>query len=254
MRSRRRESKWIKNTLELSDSLIVERRYCGPPNSGNGGYVCGLMARFIDGAAEVTLRSPPLLERPLAIETVPPNRLTLWDGETIVAEAGPTRLELDVPDPPTYAQAQAATRRYRGFDHHPFPTCFVCGPERSEADGLRIFPGLLPGREGTVVAASWVPDDTLVDPDGGYVRPEFLWAALDCPGYYASLDGRRRPMVLGRMVARLEGVVRPGERCVVVGWSISRDGRKGNAGTALYSESGELIGRARTTWIEVVRI
>jgi hypothetical protein len=62
------------------------------------------------------------------------------------------------------------------------------------------------------VAAPWVPDDTLADPDEGYVRPEFLWAALDCPGYYASLDGRRRPIVLGQMVARLEGLIRPGER------------------------------------------
>ena len=196
--------------------------------------------------------SPPPLERPLVIERVPPDKLVLRDGETIVAEAGPTQLELDVPDPPTYAQAQAAAKRYRGFDHHSFPTCFVCGPERGEADGLRIFPGSLPGGESTIVAAPWVPDDTLADPDGGYVRPEFLWAALDCPGHYASLEGRRRTMVLGRMAARLEGRIRPGERCVVIGWPISRDGRMGYAGTALYSESGQLLGRARATWIEVI--
>jgi hypothetical protein len=79
-------------------------------------------------------------------------------------------------------------------------------------------------------------------------------AALDCPGYYASLDGRRRPMVLGRMVARPEGRIRPGKRCVVVGWPFPRDGRKGYAGTALYSESDQPLGRARTTRIGVVWI
>jgi hypothetical protein len=236
--------------LSQENSVIIERRFCGPPNSGNGGYVCGLMAQFIDGAANVTLRSPPPLERALVIESVHPDKLLLRDGETIVAEAGPTQLELDVPHPPTYAQAQAAAGRYLGFDQHPFPTCFVCGPERAKSDGLRIFPGPLPGGDAMMVAAPWA----LADPDGGYVRPEFLWAALDCPGYFAALDGRRRPMVLGRMVARIEGRIRPGERCVVFGWPISRDGRKGYAGTALYSEAGEPLGRAKTTWIEVVWI
>ena len=59
-------------------------------------------------------------------------------------------------------------------------------------------------------------------------------------------------MVLGQMAARLEGRIQPGERCVVIGWPISREGRKGYAGTALYSESGELLGHAKTTWIEVI--
>jgi len=33
--------------------------FYGPPNSGNGGYVCGMLVHHITGAAEVTLRSPP---------------------------------------------------------------------------------------------------------------------------------------------------------------------------------------------------
>jgi hypothetical protein len=37
--------------------LVVEARYCGPPNSGNGGYVAGLLARRLgEGPVEVTLR------------------------------------------------------------------------------------------------------------------------------------------------------------------------------------------------------
>jgi hypothetical protein len=45
--------------------IIIDKRFCGPPNSGNGGYVCGRLARHIPGAAEVTLRAPPPLDTPL---------------------------------------------------------------------------------------------------------------------------------------------------------------------------------------------
>ena len=47
-------------------------------------------------------------------------------------------------------EAVAASATYPGFSAHPFPTCFVCGPERAEGDGLRLFPGRLPdGRTAT---------------------------------------------------------------------------------------------------------
>src|SRR5438552_14612416 len=42
-------------------SVVIERRFCGPPNSANGGYVCGLLAAHIDGNAEITLLAPPPL-------------------------------------------------------------------------------------------------------------------------------------------------------------------------------------------------
>ena len=42
-------------------SVVIEKRFCGPPNSGNGGYVCGLLAAHIEADAEVTLLAPPPL-------------------------------------------------------------------------------------------------------------------------------------------------------------------------------------------------
>ena len=39
-------------------TMTIPHRFRGPPNSGNGGYVCGMLARNIAGAAEVTLRAP----------------------------------------------------------------------------------------------------------------------------------------------------------------------------------------------------
>ena len=38
-------------------SITIDKRFRGPPNSGNGGYVCGLIADHIDGSAEITLRA-----------------------------------------------------------------------------------------------------------------------------------------------------------------------------------------------------
>jgi hypothetical protein len=41
-----------------------------------------------------------------------------------------------------------------------------------------------------------------------------------------------------------------GERCVVVAWHLGSDGRKHGAGTALYTDAGELLGIGRAMWIE----
>ncbi len=44
------------------EMVVIERRFRGPADSGHGGYTCGLLAREIPGAAEVSLRVPPPLE------------------------------------------------------------------------------------------------------------------------------------------------------------------------------------------------
>jgi hypothetical protein len=55
------------------------------------------------------------------------------------------------------------------------------------------------------------------------------------------------------MTAEVLRPFRTDEPCVVVGWSLGRDGRKLQAGTAVYSAEGQLIGRARQTWIAMQR-
>jgi hypothetical protein len=143
------------------------------------------------------------------------------------------------------------SRSYRGFAEHPFPTCFVCGPSRAAGDGLRIFPGrsATAPRDEPRLAATWVPDRSLADA-AGRVLPEFLWAALDCPGYFSiARDGETA--LLGRMTAEVDATIAAGERCVVVAWPITRDGRKLHAGTALFDASGTPRGRAFQTWIAV---
>jgi hypothetical protein len=51
----------------MTDSIIIQRRFQGPANSGNGGYVCGRLASYIQGPATVRLKSPPRLETELHV-------------------------------------------------------------------------------------------------------------------------------------------------------------------------------------------
>ena len=48
-----------------SDEVHIAHRYRGPSASGNGGYVVGLVAEWIDGPAEVDLLAPIPLDVPL---------------------------------------------------------------------------------------------------------------------------------------------------------------------------------------------
>jgi hypothetical protein len=213
--------------------VLIDPRFNGPSGSGNGGYTCGVVAGLLDtSAAEVTLRLPPPLGRPLRWDGA-----RLWDGEALVAEGERAELELDVPDPPSFSEAELATPRFAGFVEHAYPTCFVCGPRREPGDGLRIFAAPVDG----LVAAPWIPRE---------VRPEYVWASLDCPGAYALEWEGRSEMLMGRLHGRIDRLPDQGERCVAVGWPLGRDGRKGYAGTALFSAAGELLACARATWIE----
>lgn len=215
--------------------LVIERKFRGPSDSANGGYTCGVLASFMHGPAEVTLRLPPPLERPL--EVVTDGALELRDGDAVVAEASRADFELVLPDPVSFEQA-AAAELPEGDRESVFPECFVCGWARK--DGMRIYAGQVAGRE--LVAATWVPGADVIS-------SEFVWAALDCPGAYAVQSGWRGTPVLGRLAARVRHLPHPGERCVILGWPLGQDGRKLFAGTAVYGEDDRLLGSARATWI-----
>lgn len=223
----------------------IATRFRGPPDSANGGYCAGILANALDGAVEVTLRRPPPLEQELKLQ-VQPERAELWHGESLLAEARRAPLELTAPEPPSFERALELSRHYVGHRRHHFPGCFGCGPARTVGDGLRIFPGA--DRVGQTVAAPFCPDPSLVDA-AGFMRPELVWAALDCVGYFAAAAPDYPVALLGRMTARLSARVELDERCVVLGWALGRAGRKLHAGTALFGADGQLCGLAEQTWI-----
>ena len=212
---------------------MIDRRFRGPNDSGNGGYSAGRFALEHGGdVVEVTLRLPPPLETPLVLDGG-----RVMDGDAVVAEVREAELGISAPDAVAVGDAIAAAAP--DLDS-PFPQCFVCGHARGP-DGLHIHAGRVPER--TVFAAPWTPtDDT--------VGPEFVWAALDCPGAYATGVPGRGVVVLGRLAARIDRVPEAGEECVVVARHNGSDGRKHGAVTALFAASGELLGLARALWIE----
>ncbi|MEO0322534.1 MAG: hypothetical protein AAF447_06235 [Myxococcota bacterium] len=227
--------------------LVIAARFNGPPGSANGGFAAGALASVLGLEAgqpvEVTLRAPPPLDTPLALEPGPPLRAR--HGETTVLEGRAAEaLDLDVPSPPSFAAATAAAQHYAGHTAHIFPRCFTCGPDRDPGDGLRVFPGR--AAAGAPVAAPLEAPADLYGPDDRLPEP-VLWAALDCPGYFAAADGDAA--LLGRIVGEVHGTLRRGERGIVLGWSLGREGRKVFAGTAVFRESGELLARAKQTWI-----
>jgi hypothetical protein len=228
----------------MTDSITIASRFRGPPESGNGGYSAGSLARGLSGAVEVTLRKPPPLDRALALEHGS-ETLRLLDGADVVAEARSAALALDVPAPPSFEEATELSQRYIGFREHSFPGCFVCGPARAPEDGLRIFPGRRADSE--LAAAPWVPSRSVALE--GRIPVEILWAALDCPGYFGAIPDSVPKALLGRITADVSGGVEVGEPCVVIGWRLGLDGRKLHAGSALFGADGTLRGRARQTWI-----
>jgi len=231
-----------------AEVLRIASRYCGPPRSGNGGYVCGRLADFVDGPAAVRLKAPPPLDTDLRIEQSDGD-VRLYAGDAPIAEARRAALELEPPAAPSFAEAEASARSYPGFARHSFPRCFTCGPQRTPGDGLCIFPG--PPADDGMVAAPWIPHAAFANGDGR-VRNRYLWAALDCTGGWAVIPQEPgRAILLGELCARIDGAVAPDERCVVIGWPLGIDGRKRFAGSAVISASGRPVAVARATWIEV---
>jgi hypothetical protein len=229
--------------------LTVAPRFCGPPASANGGYFAGLVAALADVPVRVRLRRPPPLSAAMPVEVAPGGRIVVRHGEEVVAEARPEALSLAVPPAVSRLAAVEASLRCRGLQQHVFPRCFVCGPQRARGDGLRIFAGPVAGRaEPGLVASPWIPDSSLALVDGR-VAPQFMWAALDCPGYFAiAADGR--VALLAEHVARIERRLRIDEPAVAIGWRIGGEGRLHEAGTALFGEDGEQVACARALWIE----
>jgi hypothetical protein len=215
--------------------VVVATRFRGPATSGNGGFTAGLLAEAsgLAGAVQVTLRTPPPLERPLRVHDG-----ALLDGDSVVAQAE-TGTVTAVAQEVDLATARAAEQAYAGLVSHPFPECFVCGPAREPGDGMRLFPG--PVGNGRT-ACVWTP--------GPEVGLPFVWAALDCPGAWTS-DVLGRPMVLGRMTADVEAGVVPGTSYVVTGTHLVTEGRKTRTATALWDADGEVVARSEQVWIAV---
>jgi acyl-coenzyme A thioesterase PaaI-like protein len=232
-------------------TMRIAPRFRGPAKSGNGGYVAGLVGTALaalspaDMVPRVRLLAPPPMETDLELSVDPAGAKLA--GSTPVAEGVPVSTDTladAMVDPVGPDEAMAAEAKYRGLVDHPFPGCFVCGPENRE--GLQLKPG--PVGDGRT-ACTWHPATDLAASDR-LVDPVYLWSALDCPGGWA-IDLEGRPSVLGQMTACIDARPRPGEPCVVMGRVLGEDGRKTHTASTLYDSDGRVLARARHTWILV---
>ena len=186
--------------------LTIARRFRGPRTSANGGYAAGLLAQAF-GDAGRRGDAPPAATARAAARRRPRRRAPAPARRRRARRRGatgrPRVLRLRPLRPSRRRRRRPATAG--GWGAPEFDECFVCGT-RPEEDGLEIHAGRVPGRDDGLVATTWVASG---------VRPEIVWAAIDCPGAYTLRgEGRGEPL-LARITARIDRLPEEGERCVV---------------------------------------
>jgi len=230
-------------------TIVIDPRFNGFPDVALGGYVGGVLSRG-RAKAEVTLRRPVRLGKQYQMVAIPEGADALQEGNEILAVARDASVDLQPLHSVGLEDSKIATGNYVGHRRHLVPTCFVCGPSRLEGDGLRIFPGIVAGRD--VVAAPWIPPISLAD-SNGTVESEFVWSALDCPTIWALvLLGRAdsdEKVVTARLAVELISPVLAEQPQVVVGWKVNETGRTKIAGGAIFSTDGQLLAMAKHTLV-----
>ena len=238
---------------ERQGTVEIDPRFNGPEASANGGYACGRLAAFVGEPAEVTLRMPPPLATELTVVRDGDDGVRLLHGEVLIAEGRPAPPPSAAPPVrPSFEQAIAARERHpcKGV-RHPLSDCFVAVPFAVKTgDGLGMSPGPLAGQV-DVGAAPFFPDASVAN--DGIVRPEIVWAALDCPSYVPSMWTSGSIALLGRLTAVRHRDVHVGERLAVVGWPRAAEGRKRFTSSALIDADGAVVAQADATWIELAR-
>jgi hypothetical protein len=230
--------------------IVVHSSRSGFPGVAHGGYVCGLLAAELGGdSVSVTFLRPVPTDVPLDLEVDRAGARLVRREEPLVRgeRAGP--IEADLPPPPGFEEAVRASAAYPGHAHHPFATCYCCGP--ANPTGLHVFPAQVPGRPAGSMAAPWTPEGAA----GAPVAPTMMWAALDCPAIWALMfaapeDSTAR-VVTGRLHVQRLGTVRAGRRHVVTAWPAGGGGGKQLAMAALHDDAGNLLALMRQTCIEV---
>ena len=147
-------------------TVTVGHRFRGPARSGNGGYTAGLLAeRLLDATGRLdqlaSLSGCACTPHPrwtVALEIdvdAGAGTATMRDGAVDGGHRVRRRIRAGRCPPVPDEASRRAPDRTPGQTDHPFPGCFVCGTDRAEGDGMRIFPGAL-GQGRT--ACTWTPD------------------------------------------------------------------------------------------------
>lgn len=237
-------------------SFTIDRRFCGPPQSSNGGYFCGMVAEHFSTPVAIRLKAPPPLNVPLTLEP-DGDRTRIRDDRQdigIALQAG------EPPEPSPFMsldQARLISEQGRvdASINHPFPSCFVCGPNRDRADGMRVFTG--PNADETLYAAHWFAEAAWAS-NGKTIDARYIWSAMDCPSsgpaFATVLDPEStKAYVLGTLEVHIEKDVPVGQDYVIT-CSLDEDtGKVYKTRVSLYGHQGTHYATGRAVWVQVPR-
>ena len=239
-----------------STTISIPAKFCGPPRSGNGGYFCGAVAAQVEGPVVVRLKAPPPLDTEMAV-VMDGDAGRVLSGEREIAQVLPARGELE-PSPPI-PREEAVKISERGLEasqvNHPFPTCFVCGPDRDMGDGMRIFTG--PNDDESLYAAAWYADPAWSS-DGSLVDEAYIWSAMDCPSSGPAFATALNPdsdiaYVLGTLEVRIFERPKVGDHYVLTCALDEDTGKLYRTRVSLYGDEEKLLATGAAVWVRVPR-
>ena len=245
-------------THPANPEVSIDGLYHGAINAANGGYICGLLASYVDGDAEVRINHSFPVETPLQPVTTDEGGIEMYLGDKLLGSAPPVSLELDIPTPPSYEHARRASENSIFLHNVGGQGCYVCSPIRKPGEGLRLFIGALDNihersEDENLTAALWRPTPDLAGRDGN-VEDRYVWSILDCPGVY-TIELRypeSNYLVLGSCTASIKRPLAIDEGYIVSTWQIApNEGRKRHIGLAIHSSAGQLMACARQVCFDV---
>lgn len=225
--------------------INIHSLHNGPRHSAHGGVAAGRMAELVDAdRAAVRFHAPPPLDEPLTGVALPLGVVDVLAGSRRIATVRPSAQLTIEPfeqlDPMAVAIAESNWLDHHD-GHHPFPTCFGCGNERS--DGLDLAPGTVPGT--SVHATFWTP---LVD---GSVPPWLVWAALDCPSGGPALAAvpAGTAVMTGELAVDIREPLDGSASYQILSRCHDRSARKFKTQAAIVDQHGHNVAVAEATWI-----
>ena len=229
--------------------LTIDPAHNGPARSGHGGVAGGRFAALVDSArATVRFVAPIPLGEPM-------ESVRVADGVTVVGPTGPVATVQALSAPLRTGHFGRLTRNdvavaedrwldRRGGDHVA-PTCFACGPMRTDTIGLGLRPGPVP--ESSLFATAWRPEIA------GDVPDWMVWAALDCPTGIPALAevDVDQAVVTAQLSVDIRGPVRGDGDYQLVSRRTGGEGRKHVTEAALVDAQGRSVAVATALWVTV---
>ena len=238
------------------DTFSIPRQFCGPPFSSNGGYFCGIVASFFDRPVEIRLKAPPPLDTEMTIQRESDKARVFALGK-LIAEVRPSDVQ---PKPAPYISMEDAIRcSNTGLEgsriNHPFPGCFVCGPDRSEGDGMHVFTGPKTGTP--LYGAKWHAHPAWSS-NGTDIDAHYVWSALDCPSSGPAFStsvtpGSNVAYVLGTLSIHIHQLPKVGNDYAIVCATDESHERLYRTRVSLYASDQSLLATGAAVWVQVPR-